>query len=151
MFRLPLPAQDRDKYVTGEFRFRHGYAKHNPRKMVKVCDSRLGGKTGAVLAPLTPPLLPGAPLHQTWAEKEFRNLARLHAGGVPCPKPLELKAHIVVMEFFGVDGWPAPRLKDADISQKRAKRLYHDCIVIMRRMFQDCRLVHGDLSEYNML
>jgi hypothetical protein len=55
------------------------------------------------------------------------------------------------MEFFGVDGWPAPRLKDAEISQKRAKRLYHDCIVIMRRMFQECRLVHGDLSEYNML
>lgn len=70
---------------------------------------------------------------------------------MPCPKPYELKAHIVVMEFFGVDGWPAPRLKDAEISQKRAKRLYHDCIVIMRRMFQECRLVHGDLSEYNML
>lgn len=39
--------KDRDKYVSGEFRFRHGYCKHNPRKMVK-----------------------------TWAEKEMRNLIR---------------------------------------------------------------------------
>ena len=42
-----LTFKDRDKYVTGEFRFRHGYCKHNPRKMVR-----------------------------TWAEKEFRNLTR---------------------------------------------------------------------------
>ena len=49
--------QDRDRYVSGEFRFRHGYCKANPRKMVKM-----------------------------WAEKEFRNLARMHACGLPCPK-----------------------------------------------------------------
>ncbi len=42
-----LVFKDRDKYVTGEFRFRHGYCKHNPRKMVR-----------------------------TWAEKEMRNLTR---------------------------------------------------------------------------
>ncbi|POG57920.1 hypothetical protein GLOIN_2v1735329 [Rhizophagus irregularis DAOM 181602=DAOM 197198] len=29
-----LVFKDRDRYVTGEFRFRHGYSKHNPRKMV---------------------------------------------------------------------------------------------------------------------
>lgn len=42
-----LEFKDRDKYVAGEFRFRHGYCRSNPRKMVK-----------------------------TWAEKEFRNLSR---------------------------------------------------------------------------
>ena len=42
-----LVFKDRDKYVTGEFRFRQGYHKHNPRKMVKI-----------------------------WAEKEMRNLTR---------------------------------------------------------------------------
>ena len=39
-----LVFKDRDKYVTGEFRFRHGYCRHNPRKLVR-----------------------------TWAEKEMRN------------------------------------------------------------------------------
>lgn len=42
-----LVFKDRDKYVSGEFRFRRGYCKGNPRKMVK-----------------------------TWAEKEMRNLIR---------------------------------------------------------------------------
>ncbi|EDQ92171.1 uncharacterized protein MONBRDRAFT_14672, partial [Monosiga brevicollis MX1] len=117
-----LVFKDRDKYVTGEFRFRHGYSKHNPRKMVK-----------------------------TWAEKEYRNLIRLKAGGVPCPTAVALKAHIVVMDFLGVDGWPSPKLKEAVVSAKRAKKLYRQTIELMRRMYQDCKLVHGDLSEYNML
>merc|ERR1712137_92034 len=42
-----LMFKDRDRYVTGEYRFRQGYCKKNPRKMVKM-----------------------------WAEKEFRNLKR---------------------------------------------------------------------------
>ncbi len=29
--------KDRDKYVSGEYRYRHGYCRSNPRKMVKVC------------------------------------------------------------------------------------------------------------------
>lgn len=28
--------KDRDKYVSGEYRYRHGYCRSNPRKMVKV-------------------------------------------------------------------------------------------------------------------
>jgi len=36
-----------------------------------------------------------------WAEKEFRNLRRMHAVGVPCPKPLMLRSHVLVMEFLG--------------------------------------------------
>ena len=31
-----LVFKDRDKYVSGEHRYRHGYCKRNPRKMVKV-------------------------------------------------------------------------------------------------------------------
>lgn len=31
-----LTFKDRDKYVSGEYRFRHGYCRHNPRKMVKL-------------------------------------------------------------------------------------------------------------------
>lgn len=75
----------------------------------------------------------------------------MQTAGVPCPKPLVLKAHIVVMEFCGVDGWPAPRLKDAALTAAKARQLYLDCVLIMRRMYHDCKLVHGDLSEYNML
>lgn len=51
-----LTFKDRDRYVSGEFRYRHGYAKHNPRKMVA-----------------------------TWAEKEMRNLTRYVNGSILCP------------------------------------------------------------------
>lgn len=31
--------KDRDKYVSGEYRYRHGYCRSNPRKMVKVSQA----------------------------------------------------------------------------------------------------------------
>ena len=90
-----LVFKDRDRYVSGEFRFRRGYGKKNPRKMV-----------------------------QTWAEKEMRNLVRIHNAGIPSPRPHVLRSHVLVMEFLGADGWPSPRLKDADISVSTAGQLY---------------------------
>ncbi|KAJ9088118.1 Serine/threonine-protein kinase rio1, variant 2 [Entomophthora muscae] len=118
-----LVFKDRDRYVTGEYRFRHGYSKHNPRKMVKV-----------------------------WAEKELRNLKRLAAANIPCPVPLLLRMHVLVMDFLGSsDGWAYPRLKDARISEDRYPTLYAQLVKLMRRMYHVCRLVHADLSEYNIL
>lgn len=96
--------------------------KSNPRKMVKV-----------------------------WAEKEMRNYRRLHTAGIPCPTPVLLKSHVLIMEFLGANGWPSPRLKDATLTERRMREAYVQTVVIMRRMFQKCRLVHGDLSEYNLL
>lgn len=117
-----LVFKDRDRYVSGEHRFRHGYCKSNPRKMVK-----------------------------TWAEKEMRNLKRLHTSSIPCPVPWLLKSHVLVMDFLGSNGWCAPRLKDADLSQEEAQTCYETVCMDMHRMYQDCNLVHGDLSEYNLL
>ncbi|KAF6111112.1 RIO kinase 1 [Phyllostomus discolor] len=117
-----LVFKDRDKYVSGEFRFRHGYCKGNPRKMVK-----------------------------TWAEKEMRNLIRLNTAGIPCPEPILLRSHVLVMGFIGKDDMPAPLLKNIQLSESKARELYLQVIQYMRIMYQDARLVHADLSEFNML
>lgn len=123
-----LVFKDRDRYVTGEFRFRNGYSKHNPRKMVKL-----------------------------WAEKEFRNLRRIATNSdIPVPQPLFLKMHVLVMEFLGTKkGWASPRLRDADHLIENPnieyQRLYYELIAYMRLLYQQCRLVHADLSEYNIL
>lgn len=118
-----LTFKDRDRYVTGEYRYRSGYCRHNPRKMVA-----------------------------TWAEKEVRNLQRMHLAGLPVPKPILLKGHVLVMEFIGEDGWPAPLLKNAELDcPKLIDKLYCDCVRIMCDLYRKCRLVHADLSEYNML
>ncbi|KAA8542119.1 hypothetical protein F0562_023271 [Nyssa sinensis] len=117
-----LVFKDRDRYVQGDYRFRHGYCRHNPRKMVK-----------------------------TWAEKEMRNLMRLKAAGIRCPTPLLLRLHVLVMEFIGKAGWAAPRLKDAALSLDKLREGYVEMIMAMRTLYQKCKLVHGDLSEYNIL
>jgi len=118
-----LVFKDRDRYVTGEYRFRHGYSRHNPRKMVRL-----------------------------WAEKEYRNLSRLHSNGIPCPKPIALKNHVLVMEFIGENGWPATKLKDSPLlDESQAFSLYLQLIRYMRIMFVKCKLIHADLSEFNLL
>ncbi|KAL7617828.1 hypothetical protein Lser_V15G01130 [Lactuca serriola] len=117
-----LVFKDRDRYVQGDYRFRYGYCKHNPRKMVK-----------------------------TWAEKEMRNLMRLKAAGIRCPTPILLRLHVLVMEFIGNTGWAAPRLKDAALSLDKLREGYFEMITSMRVLYQKCKLVHGDLSEYNIL
>jgi len=45
----------------------------------------------------------------------------------------------------------SPRLKDASISAERYEGLYHDLMLTVRKIYHTCRLVHADLSEYNLL
>ncbi|KAJ7672787.1 RIO1 family-domain-containing protein [Mycena rosella] len=118
-----LVFKDRDKYVSGEHRFRRGYSRHNPRKMVRL-----------------------------WAEKEMRNLKRLRAAGLRAPEPLEVRENVLVMSFLGdADGWAAPRLKDAVLPATACAPLYAELLLALRTLFHTCRLVHADLSEYNIL
>lgn len=115
--------KDRERYISGEFRFRRGYCKGNPRKMVAV-----------------------------WAEKEVRNLKRLITAGINCPNPLILKSNLIVMDFIGKDTEAAPRLKDAQVENiEEWNDIYLKLISIMRTMFKKCKLVHADFSEYNIL
>ncbi|KAK0457634.1 RIO1 family-domain-containing protein [Desarmillaria tabescens] len=112
--------KDRDRYVAGEHRFRRGYARHNPRKMVRM-----------------------------WAEKEMRNLKRLRAAGVRCPEPVEVRENVLVMDFLGEASQASPRLKDAE--SDAWDDLYVELMLTVRTIYHQCRLVHADLSEYNLL
>jgi len=122
-----LVFKDREKYVAGEHRFKSGYNKSSNRAMVKV-----------------------------WAEKEMRNLKRIYASGIPSPEPLYLRLHVLAMDFVGDSkGSPAPRLKDVEFvdqdSAAKWRSVYLEIIAYMRIMYQVCKLVHADLSEYNIL
>ena len=76
---------------------------------------------------------------------------RLHSNGIPCPRPIMLRSHVLLMEFIGKDGWPSPKLKDVQLSESKARELYLECVLIMRSLYTKCKLVHADLSEYNVL
>ncbi len=56
-----------------------------------------------------------------WAEKEMRNLKRLVAAGIPSPAPVLIKNNVLVMDFLGKGGWPAPRLRDVQLGPKKMK------------------------------
>lgn len=161
-----------------------------------------------------------------WCDKEFRNLARAHRSGVPCPRPLAHVGHVLVMSFVNhaicladgplvascaggaaphvgsgpghqlekvveeeeshdaadnsasaasaggsVDGshvsecledastppqqWiPAPQLHhvpQAALNSKGWRRCYLQTVACCRTLYQRAHLVHGDLSEYNLL
>lgn len=77
--------------------------------------------------------------------------SRLATAGFPVPQVFSLTRNVLVMEFLGENGWPAPRLKDVELTKKSYIRIYHRLIRLLRDMYQKCRLVHGDLSEYNLL
>lgn len=70
---------------------------------------------------------------------------------IPCAPPPPLPTPLQVMEFLGENGWPAPRMKDAPLSASKFRECYWQTVKLMRKMYQVCKLVHGDLSEYNML
>ncbi len=84
----------------------------------------------------------------SWTQKEFSSLQKFQKFNVPVPTPLAAKENVLVMEFIGEKGQPAPRLKDAKI--KDMERFYkHVCKAIADML--NSKLIHGDLSEYNIL
>ena len=62
-----------------------------------------------------------------------------------------LRGHVLLMGFLGRDAWPAPRLADVQISRSKARELYWNLALTVRKIYHVCKLVHGDLSEFNLL
>ena len=89
-----------------------------------------------------------------WAEKEMQNLVRMRKAGILCPEPVMLKKNILVMELIlGQDGQPAPKLADvaSQLTAEQVDRAYQDVVQSMRAMYTGAKLVHSDLSEFNLL
>lgn len=84
-----------------------------------------------------------------WAQKEFRNLKEATDAKVPVPKPIAFKSNVVVMEFIGKDGSSAPSLKEQ--APKNPQKIYKQLITYLKRLYQKAKIVHGDLSEYNIM
>jgi RIO kinase 1 len=87
----------------------------------------------------------------SWQSAEVAALYRLTEFGVRVPKPYNFIDGVLLMELVtDVDGNPAPRLNDLEMSPEQA-RTYHGFLISqIVRMLCD-GLIHGDLSEYNVL
>ena len=84
-----------------------------------------------------------------WTRKEFSNLKRAKKAGVPVPEPYSFDRNILLMEFLGDGEVPFPQIRDVEIPDPA--KTYHEIIGFIGTLFTRARLVHGDLSEYNIL
>lgn len=84
-----------------------------------------------------------------WTQKEFKNLSRLHEVGVNVPKPITYYNNILLMEYIGDETSPAPALRNVTV--ENPKELYETVVEQLVTSYKKAGLVHGDLSEYNIL
>ena len=83
-----------------------------------------------------------------WVRKEFANLERAQRAGVRVPRPIAVERNVLVMELVGLVEDRARRL--AEVEVENPQTAYEVVREYMRRLYSS-GLVHGDLSEYNML
>jgi RIO kinase 1 len=86
-----------------------------------------------------------------WQNAEVTALYRLAAAGVRVPKPHIFVDGVLLMEMVAdAAGNPAPRLNDVTLTADEAREYFE--LLIRQIVLMLCDgLVHGDLSEYNVL
>jgi len=89
----------------------------------------------------------------TWARKEFKNLKRAFRAGVSVPAPIAYEKNVLVMDFIGREGIPAPRLRDVpeEILRPHAQHIFERILANVKVLYEKAGLVHADLSEFNIL
>lgn len=85
----------------------------------------------------------------TWARKEFKNLEQAVRAKVRVPRPIIVRNNVLIMDFIGKDGVSAPTLKERIPSN--LERIYEALLVELEKLYRKAALVHGDLSEYNIM
>lgn len=88
---------------------------------------------------------------QAWLSAEVDALYRLASAGVRVPQPYGFVDGVLLMELVADDeGYAAPRLDDVTLSAEQARDYHGQVMADVVRML--CAgLVHGDLSEFNVL
>jgi RIO kinase 1 len=119
-------------FATGNVEFR----KAIPRYIIG--DPRFQGVKGSSTAIIL-----------IWANKESVNLRTLFGIGLRVPEPIALRRNILVMTFIGRDGVRAPLLKETTLEDPEGT--YISIVDFVKTAYLRGELVHGDLSEYNIM
>ncbi len=88
---------------------------------------------------------------QAWQTAEVDALYRLGVAGVRVPKPIVFSEGVLLMDIvLAPDGEAAPRLCDLEFTPAQAYNVH--AFLIRQVVLMLCAgLIHGDLSEYNVL
>lgn len=88
---------------------------------------------------------------EAWQNAEVDALYRLAAAGVRVPKPYICFEGVLLMDLVTDEsGNAAPRLNDVELSEHQALN-YHDQLLRQVVLMLCAGVIHGDLSEFNIL
>ena len=85
-------------------------------------------------------------LIELWAQKEYGNLVQCYDLGISCVRPISVSKNVLVMEFVGKNGVPAPILVETEVNYND----YKNAINIISDLYNKAKIVHADFSEYNI-
>ncbi len=83
-----------------------------------------------------------------WAQKEYTNLNALVNSKVKAPKPYGFYKNVLLLSYLGTKNSPARQIKDISTD---FTILYNKLKINLWRMYNTAKIVHADLSEYNIL
>ena len=81
-----------------------------------------------------------------WVRKEFKNLQLASASGIRVPKPMAFLKNILLMEYIGTPPEPAPTFAESEVVESD----YEWTFKTISTLFRVAKLVHADLSEFNI-
>jgi RIO kinase 1 len=86
-----------------------------------------------------------------WQHAEVDALYKLAAAGVRVPHPYGFYEGVLLMELVSDEnGAPAPRLNDLELTEEQARE-FHAMLIRQVVLMLCAGIVHGDLSEFNVL
>ncbi|BBB61597.1 serine protein kinase RIO [Undibacterium sp. KW1] len=88
---------------------------------------------------------------EVWQNAEVDALYRLAAAGVKVPRPYICHEGVLLMDLVtDADGNAAPRLNDVELTPELARQ-YHAQLLHQVVLMLCAGVIHGDLSEFNIL
>ena len=118
------------RIATSDFKKMDYYLKGDPRFNIKTKNKRK--------------------IIYSWVTKEFKNLTRLYTAGVNVPEPIISSNNVLLIEFIGdKDGNPAQPVKNQP--PENPEEFWNKLLVQLKLFVNEAKLVHGDLSNYNIL
>ena len=83
-----------------------------------------------------------------WALKEYKNL-EIAGQAITVPAPIYVEKNVILLKFIGKDGKSAPHLREVPLEAPAG--WYKKTLEMLKDLHDKVKLVHGDLSEYNIL
>ncbi len=92
------------------------------------------------------------PQHANWlfqsriaAEKEYQALTLVYQHGVAVPKPISKNRHVIAMGI--IEGDELSKYKEI----KNPKKILKEILRNIRKTYLKAKIIHGDISEYNII